>query len=113
VWKVETIPVAMDQLEICAEKIRAVSQRARYRDFYDLYYLLKELDINLDEALGLLRKKEIRKPVIASSIPTNWAIAKEQMARDLGSIYVSEEVPYQAIEDLVQRIQFSDIEKNT
>lgn len=44
-WKVDTHPVLMDVREICAEKIRAVSQRARYRDFYDLYLLINELDI--------------------------------------------------------------------
>lgn len=36
VWKVETRVNIMDVKEICAEKIRATSDRARYRDFYDL-----------------------------------------------------------------------------
>ena len=36
VWNVTVSTLVMDPREICAEKIRAVSQRARYRDFYDL-----------------------------------------------------------------------------
>lgn len=31
--------MVMDIREMCAEKIRAANERARYRDFYDLYML--------------------------------------------------------------------------
>jgi len=43
VWNVPVSPILMDEREILAEKIRATSQRARYRDFYDLYFLLSDL----------------------------------------------------------------------
>ncbi len=39
VWNVPISLIVMDVGEILAEKIRATSQRARYRDFYDLYFL--------------------------------------------------------------------------
>lgn len=109
VWNILTTPVVMDPLEICAEKIRAVSQRARYRDFYDLYFLLHSLGIDLDESLQILRKKEIRSPIISANIAKNWSIAKEQSNSDLGGIYCSEKVPSEAIETLIRNIVFDDL----
>jgi len=109
VWRVNTHTIVMEQREICAEKIRATSQRARYRDFYDLYFLLKELKVDFDEALNLLKQKEIRMPVVATNIANNWSVAKEQQERDLGSIYCSEEIANKDIELLIQNIQFDDI----
>ena len=38
VWNEDALALVMDKREICSEKIRAVSQRARHRDFYDLYF---------------------------------------------------------------------------
>lgn len=113
VWNIETAPVVMDQKEICAEKIRAASQRARYRDFYDLYFLIKELGIDYTEAIEILQQKEIRTPVISANIALNWTTAKEQMGGDLGNIFLSEAIPPHAIETLIRGILFPDIEKNT
>lgn len=110
VWQVDTRIAAMDELEICAEKIRAVSQRARYRDFYDLYHLVMKKNINLQEAVLLLREKEIRTPIIAKNISRNWAVAKMQKNRDLGSIYCSESVLDQEIEIMTSHLQFNDIQ---
>lgn len=109
VWKIKASPVVMDQREICAEKIRAVSQRARYRDFYDLYLLLTELKVDFNKAIEILKQKEIRTPVIASNIADNWSVAKEQIEGDLGSIYCSEEVANIDIEGLIQSMDFDDI----
>lgn len=39
VWGMEFEVKVMDIKEICAEKIRATSDRARYRDFYDLFLI--------------------------------------------------------------------------
>lgn len=99
----------MDKREICSEKIRAVSQRARYRDFYDLYFLLTDLEVAIDEAIEILKQKETRTPVVATNIAMNWSVAKEQMDRDLGSIYCSEEVSVDEIETLIQKIDFENI----
>jgi predicted nucleotidyltransferase component of viral defense system len=109
VWQVDTTPVVMDQLEICAEKIRAVSQRARYRDYYDLYFLINKLGIDLEKALDILVQKEIRFPVIAANIAKNWSIAKEQQDRDLGSIYCSEELDNELVEEMIDVIRFDDM----
>jgi len=99
----------MDQREMCAEKIRAVSQRARYRDFYDLYFLTNELKVGVGGALDFLKQKEIRTPIISTNIEKNWSIAKEQIEGDLGSIYCSEEIANKDIEALIYDIEFDDI----
>jgi predicted nucleotidyltransferase component of viral defense system len=109
VWRVEASPSVMDKTEIFAEKLRAVSQRARYRDFYDLYFLHHELKINFDEAIDLLKQKEIRSPITSHSLIENWAIAQEQQERDLGRIYCSQTVSNQRIETLVRSFKFEDI----
>ena len=44
----------MDIKEIAAEKIRAMSDRARYRDFYDLFLILEKYWLNLNEIVGLI-----------------------------------------------------------
>lgn len=109
VWNVDALALVMDKREICSEKIRAVSQRARYRDFYDLYFLLTDLEVAIDDAIEILKQKEIRTPVVATNIARNWSVAKEQMDRDLGSIYCSEEVSVDEIESLIQKIDFENI----
>ena len=109
VWGITTSANVMDQREIGAEKIRAVSQRARYRDFFDLYFLLYELKVEWEEDVGLLKRKEIRTPVIAENILSNWSVAREQKERDLGSIYCSEDVANEEIEHIIENIQFEDI----
>ncbi len=113
VWRVQASPMTMDPREMCAEKIRAVAQRARYRDFYDLFFLLHELEIVFDEAIDVLKQKEIRSPITVGNIVKNWEIAKEQQASDLGNIYCSEEIPNNDIEDLIHSLHFEDFETNT
>ncbi|RJQ32237.1 MAG: nucleotidyl transferase AbiEii/AbiGii toxin family protein [Actinobacteria bacterium] len=79
------IPVAvrsMSLVEICAEKIRAINERARYRDFYDFAMVLKNNKIDLGILLETLKQKELRKPVSKNSILANLKIA--QQAKDAG-----------------------------
>ena len=42
VWGIDCMVWVMDVKEIAAEKIRAMSDRARYRDFYDLFLILEK-----------------------------------------------------------------------
>jgi len=112
VWGIASIPLVMDEREICAEKIRAASQRVRYRDFYDLYYLLTELKVKLKDATDLLSKKEARVPISASNIQKNWLTAKKFKNQDLENIFCTDVLADQAIESLAQRIQFEDIPAN-
>ncbi|NLV31307.1 MAG: nucleotidyl transferase AbiEii/AbiGii toxin family protein [Acidobacteria bacterium] len=68
----------MDLREILAEKIRAASGRARYRDFYDIAMILDGFAMNIGEVLDLVRRKEIRKPVSHGSMLRNWKIARQE-----------------------------------
>lgn len=110
IWQINTKANVMDPREICAEKIRAVAQRARYRDFYDLYFLITTLEIDFIEAVRILQQKEIRTPIKSKNIASNWVVAKEQQARDISAIYCSEELTNDEVEKLIEELQFDDIE---
>lgn len=78
IWGVRCKVRVMNYKEICAEKLRATNERARYRDFYDLYLMLEKYNLNLKEILQILKQKEMRKPIKKSSILANWKIAQEE-----------------------------------
>ncbi|NMB62747.1 MAG: nucleotidyl transferase AbiEii/AbiGii toxin family protein [Chloroflexi bacterium] len=109
VWGVNASPKVMDKREICAEKVRATAQRARYRDFYDLYFLLHELKIDQIEMMNLLCKKEIRTPITKANMVKNWTIAKEQQLKDMGSIYCRKTVENLLIEKMIDTLEFDKI----
>lgn len=111
-WGITSNPLVMDEREICAEKIRAASQRVRYRDFYDLYYLLEKLKVNLKDATDLLCQKEARTPIIAANLQKNWLTAKKFKNQDLENIFCTDVVADEAIEALLQTIRFEDIPAN-
>lgn len=100
-WGVKTKVRAMDVKEICAEKIRAASDRARYRDFYDLTVLQEKFKFNIAEIKRLINQKEIRKPITRRSIIKNWGIAKEEKKRELDAIYYSKAVSDASIEKMI------------
>lgn len=104
-WNIKTKVKVMDIKEICAEKIRATSDRARYRDFYDLVLLLERFKFELKEIKDLIAKKEIRKPITQASILRNWSIAKEEKKQEIGSIYYSGDVSESSIEKLTERLK--------
>jgi len=72
VWGLDFEVRVMDAREICAEKIRAMSDRARYRDFYDIFLLLESQHIDLDEVITYVGRKEIRRPITKANIYNNW-----------------------------------------
>jgi len=104
-WNIKTKVKVMDAREICAEKIRAASDRARYRDFYDLVLLLNKFKFDLQEIKNLINQKEIRKPITHASIVRNWNIAKEEKRQEIGSIYYSGDVSDSAIEMMIQKLK--------
>ena len=110
VWGVSVTPPIMDITEICAEKTRAASQRARYRDFYDLYLILTELDVDFAEAIALLQQKETSKPISQPAMLANWQVAQEQQNRELRTIFCAKEVENEQIESLIQSLAFAPIE---
>lgn len=111
VWKVDTKVKVMDIREIVAEKIRATSDRARYRDFYDLFQILKNFKINLKEIVELIKRKEVRKPISQKSILANWGIVKQEKSGELQRIYYSEEVADIEIKKILEDMNIEIIEK--
>ena len=67
-WGFEFPVRVMDIREICAEKIRAMSDRARYRDFYDMFLILEIHQPDLEEIIGYIRRKEIRQSISKISL---------------------------------------------
>lgn len=106
-WGVKTKVKVMDIKEICAEKIRATSDRALYRDFYDLLLLFKHFKFALKEIAELIGQKEIRKPVTQDSIHLNWQRAKKEKEKVLSRISYSKEIPDIDIEKLIGKIKIN------
>lgn len=111
IYGVRTKVRVMDVREITAEKIRAMSDRARYRDYYDFVMILKKLTINLKEILNLVNKKEIRKTISTKSILNNWQIAKQDKQADQQTIYYTENLSDNEIESELNKLNFKNIKK--
>jgi predicted nucleotidyltransferase component of viral defense system len=109
VWGLDFKVRVMDVLEICAEKIRAMSDRARYRDFYDFFLLLETQDINLDEVIAYVGRKEIRKPITKVNIYSNWRAVGTQKAVEMGQIHYSQPVEDAQIENSIEKLPFVEI----
>ena len=109
VWNLTFSVHVMDIREICAEKIRAASQRARYRDFYDLYLILDGFNLVLAEVISLLRDKEVRAPIRHDAMLANWQIAKGAMTDDLRSIFCTRDVNSADIGAILRRLSFPPI----
>lgn len=109
VWKVDTKVRVMDIREVVAEKIRATSDRARYRDFYDLFQIIKNYQIDLKEVTALIKQKEIRKPISQKSTLSNWEIAKQEKTGKVQRIYYSKEAKDLEIEEMLKKIDIGTI----
>ena len=103
-WKIDTKVNVMDMREICAEKIRATSDRARYRDFYDLALLFDVRQFEIKEIIDLIRQKEIRSPITQESMLNNWKVARQERKEELSRIYYAKEVSDKRIEELIDKI---------
>ncbi len=109
VWGMEVMVQTMDLREIAAEKIRATATRVRYRDFYDLYLILENSDIDVDSLVSLVRQKEIRATIGPEQIQRNWQEAQDQADDDLRSIHCSRQIEHNHISAMVARLQFEPI----
>lgn len=100
--------LVMDKNEIFAEKIRALNDRARPRDPYDLVLLQKELGLNLEEGLALLAKKEMFRPLDKNSIAENLRISKDRLEEEMKELYYRVPVTKEEIQsfsdELLKRI---------
>jgi predicted nucleotidyltransferase component of viral defense system len=87
----------MDKNEIFAEKIRTLNDRARPRDPYDMVILQKKLGLKLDDALALLAKKEMFKPLDKNTIAENLRISQERFDDEMEELYYREPVTKEEI----------------
>ncbi|MBS3909949.1 MAG: nucleotidyl transferase AbiEii/AbiGii toxin family protein [Actinobacteria bacterium] len=92
IYGVSATVLSMDLKEICAEKVRAINERARYRDFYDLALVLKEHNIEAKEIVEILKQKELRKPLSKNSILGNLQITEEARQSGAENLYYREEI---------------------
>lgn len=104
-WKVETKVNAMDVREICAEKIRAASDRARYRDFYDLFLLFDHFQFDIKEISGLIARKEVRKPISQDSMMKNWKMARKERESEVSRVYYAHDIEDREVERLIDKIK--------
>lgn len=113
VWGLEFSVAVMDIREICAEKIRAMSDRARYRDFYDMFLVLDTHNIDLNEVVELVKKKEVRQPITKANIEKNWQIVLTQKVKEMGQIYYSRQVEDADIEKMIQSLPLTEVAKSS
>lgn len=109
VWGIDCMVRVMGVKEIAAEKIRAMSDRARYRDFYDLFLLLEKYPLDLAEIVGYIKQKEIRKPITKVSIQNNFKVIGTQKSAEMAQIYYSRTVGDEQIRAMIEQLPFTTI----
>lgn len=109
IWGVECVVRVMDVKEIAAEKIRAMSDRARYRDFFDLFLILEKYQLDLPEIIGYIKQKEMRKPITKRSIQNNLAIIGTQKETEMMRIYYSRTVDDKQMKEMIESFPFTEI----
>lgn len=109
VWGIPiTLPV-MDIREMCAEKLRAASQRARYRDFYDLFLIFERFEPDLADVLSLLRQKEVRRPITSEGLHENWHRAARERTAGKDPVHYSRLLADADIQQMLAQIHFAPI----
>jgi len=111
VYGVQTMVRVMDLREILAEKLRAASGRARYRDFYDIAMILDAYEMNFGEILDLVRRKEIRETISKESILRNWEIAKQEKGKGVDLIFYTKDISNEKILEAIKSIGPFEISK--
>lgn len=109
VWGLDCKVPVMNIKEIAAEKIRAMSDRARYRDFFDLYLILEKYQLDLTEIIGYINRKEIRKPITKKNIKNNLVVIGTQKEAEMVQIYYSRTVSGKQIKAMIEKLPFTEI----
>lgn len=73
VWSLPITLPTMDVVEICAETIMKARRRARYQDFYDLYLVVTEGHVAIEDVLAILVRKEGSYPLSKLDLLTRLA----------------------------------------
>jgi hypothetical protein len=104
VYGVDVRVTAMDLAEICAEKLRAANERARYRDFYDLTMAFEKRQVGPLEIVEILKKKELRKPLRSENVLENLKIAQDAKDRGFENLYYQEEITKNDVEGTLSKL---------
>ncbi len=104
IYRVPVKVKGMGLIEICAEKVRAVNERARYRDFYDLPMSFKKEQIEPESVISTLKKKELRRPLLAANIVKNLEIAQAARDRGLENLLCREEIEKEEIRQVLDKL---------
>lgn len=95
---------AMAAKEICAEKMRAINERARFRDFYDLAMVLKNKSFDLKEIIEVLSQKELKKPISKDSILSNFKVAEKARRSGTENLYYREEIDNKEMNEIINKL---------
>ncbi|MFH1543123.1 MAG: nucleotidyl transferase AbiEii/AbiGii toxin family protein [Patescibacteria group bacterium] len=107
VWGLDFEVNVMDIREICAEKIRAANDRARYRDFYDLFLISNSYPIDLEEIVKYVHQKEIRKTISKANILSNWLVVGTQKEKEMRQIFYSQKIDDAQIQKTIKDLPIS------
>ncbi len=102
-YKVPVSVQAMDIMEICAEKLRAINERARYRDFYDLTYVVRNHKIKSGNIISILANKELRKPLSKNAVMENMKLAIMSMKTGAETIFYKKSLRHDDIQDTLSQ----------
>ncbi len=111
-WGLEFEVNVMNPVEICAEKIRACNDRFRYRDFYDLYMMVSNLKININDAILLIPKKEIRKAITKDNVTRNFELALQEKADKSDTVVYKKDVSALDLKKFLDAIRLQSYEVN-
>jgi predicted nucleotidyltransferase component of viral defense system len=96
--------LSMGVEEIVAEKIRAIFERARYRDFYDLTMTFKKYQLYKMSIYKILQTKELKRDLNREDIISNWEVAKEGKRKDSERIWYREEIGEDEIDTFLESL---------
>ncbi len=109
VWGVDFIVLVMDAKEICAEIIMAMSDRDRYRDYYDLFWVMEKYKFDINEILSYVARKEIRKAITKANILHNWEIVGKQKQEEMSRVFYARQVGDDQIKRLIDSLLLTEI----
>lgn len=115
VWGINVNMNVMDIREIAAEKMRAMNDRVRYRDFYDFYLILEQIKPHIAEVLDLVKQKEVRKVITKENILANWRTAQTEKQKESGIIFYNKEIfdDDSLITAVLEKLDFEPIPVNS
>ena len=88
-----------------------MSERARYRDFYDFYQIAQTYRLDIDETISLVKQKEVRQPISKTAMMRNWKLASENLRDEITLVYYQQDIyrNERGIEEFLNCLDFETI----